>query len=61
MFAGDTKIFREIKILGDVSSLQIDLGRLETWYIWSRLKRSKVQGSAHNKENKAHNVYLQTY
>ena len=31
MFADDTKIFREIKTLGDASSLQTDLGRLETW------------------------------
>ena len=30
-FADDTKIFREIKTLGDVSSLQIDLGKLATW------------------------------
>jgi len=30
MLADDTKIFRKIRILGDASSLQIDLGRLET-------------------------------
>ena len=27
----DTKIFREIKTLGDASSLQEDLGKLATW------------------------------
>ena len=31
MFADDTKIFREIKTLGDASSLQEDLGKLATW------------------------------
>ena len=31
MFADDTKIFREIKTLGDASSLQKDLGKLATW------------------------------
>ena len=31
MFADETKIFKEIRTLGDASSLQIDLGRLETW------------------------------
>ena len=31
MFAEDTKIFREIKTLGDASSLQEDLGKLATW------------------------------
>ena len=31
MSADDTKIFREIRTLGDASSLQIDLGRLKTW------------------------------
>ena len=31
MFADDTKIVREIKTLGDVSSLQKDLGKLATW------------------------------
>ena len=31
MFADDTKIFREIKTLGDASSLQGDLGKLATW------------------------------
>ena len=30
MFADDTKIFREIKTLGDASSLQKDLGKLAT-------------------------------
>ena len=30
-FADDTKIFREIKTLGDAPSLQIDLGKLATW------------------------------
>ena len=31
MFADDTKIFGEIKTLGDASSLQKDLGKLATW------------------------------
>ena len=31
MFADGTKIFREIKTLGDASSLQEDLGKLATW------------------------------
>ena len=31
MFADDTKIFREIKTLGDASSLQKDFGKLATW------------------------------
>ena len=31
MFTDDTKIFREIKTLGDASSLQEDLGKLATW------------------------------
>ena len=31
MFADDTKIFKEIRTLGDASSIQIHLGRLETW------------------------------
>ena len=31
MFAYDTKIFKEIRTLGDASSIQIHLGRLETW------------------------------
>ena len=31
MFDDDTKIFREIKTLGDASSLQEDLGKLATW------------------------------
>ena len=31
MIADDTKIFREIKTLGDASSLQEDLGKLATW------------------------------
>ena len=31
MFADDTKIFREMKTLGDASSLQGDLGKLATW------------------------------
>ena len=31
MFADDTKAFREIKTLGDVSSLQKDIGKLTTW------------------------------
>ena len=31
MFAVVTKIFREIKTLGNASSLQEDLGRLATW------------------------------
>ena len=31
MFADDTKIFGEIKSLGDASSLQEDLGKLSTW------------------------------
>ena len=31
MFADDTKIFREIKTLGDASSLQKDLSKLATW------------------------------
>ena len=31
MFADDTKIFGEIKTLGDASSLQEDLGKLATW------------------------------
>ena len=31
MFDDDTKIFREIKTLGDASSLQGDLGKLATW------------------------------
>ena len=31
MFTDDTKIFKEIRTLCDASSLQIDLGRLETW------------------------------
>ena len=30
MFADDTKIFREMKTLGDASSLQEDLGKLAT-------------------------------
>ena len=29
--ADDTKIFKEIRTLGDASSIQIHLGRLETW------------------------------
>ena len=37
MFADDTKIFREIKTLGDASSLQKDLGKLATWSQSSRL------------------------
>ena len=37
MFADDTKIFREIKTLGDASSLQKDLGKLVTWSQSSRL------------------------
>ena len=31
MLADDTKIFREIKTLGDAFSLQKDLGKLATW------------------------------
>ena len=31
MFADDTKIFREIKTLGNVSTLQEDLEKLATW------------------------------
>ena len=31
MFVDDTKIFSEIKTLGDASSLQKDLGKLATW------------------------------
>ena len=31
MFADNTKIFGEIKTLGDASSLQEDLGKLATW------------------------------
>ena len=31
MIADDTKIFREIKTLGDASSLREDLGKLATW------------------------------
>ena len=35
MFADDTKIFREIKALGDASSLQEDLRKLATCIIRS--------------------------
>ena len=37
MFADDTKIFGEIKTLGDASSLQEDLGKLATWFQLSGL------------------------
>ena len=51
MFADDTKIFGEIKTLGDASSLQEDLGKLATWSQLSGLlfnevseRRSTLQG-----------------
>ena len=43
MFDDDTKIFREIRILGDASSLQIDLGRLKTWSQTSGLALNKAK------------------
>ena len=46
MFDDDTKIFREIRILGDASSLQIDLGRLETWSQTSGLALNKAKCKA---------------
>ena len=52
MIADDTKIFREIKTLGDASSLREDLGKLATWSQSSGLlfneakciRRSTLQG-----------------
>ena len=43
MFADDTKIFGEIKTLGDASSLQEDLGKLATW--------SQLSGLLFNEDN----------
>ena len=43
MFADDTKIFREIKTLGGVSSLQKDLGKLATWSQSSGLLFNKAK------------------
>ena len=62
MFADDTKIFREIKNLRGVSSLQKDLGKLVTWSQSSGLLLTKlsVYGAAHKKENKADLILLQT-
>ena len=52
MFADDTKIFREIKTLGDASSLQEDLGKLATCiglnhpvsFLTKPVRRSTLQG-----------------
>lgn len=43
MFADDTKIFREIKTLGDASSLREDLGKLATWSQSSGLLFNEVE------------------
>ena len=49
MFADDTKIFKEIRTLGDSSSLQIDLGRLETWSQTSGLAFNEAKCKAQRK------------
>ena len=46
MFADDTKIFSEIRILGDASSIQKDRGRLETWSLTSGLALNEAKCKA---------------
>ena len=46
MFADDIKIFKEIRALGDASSFQIDLGRLETWSQTSSLAFNEAKCKA---------------
>ena len=56
MFAVVTKIFREIKTLGNASSLQEDLGRLATWSQSSGLLFNEAKCKAQHITRKAKSI-----
>ena len=56
IFAVVTKIFREIKTLGNASSLQEDLGRLATWSQSSGLLFNEAKCKAQHITRKAKSI-----
>ena len=56
MFADDTKIFREIKTLGNASSLQKDIGKLSTWSQSSRLLFDEAKYKAQHMTRKTKSI-----